>query len=113
MTRTWPRSSSSPLLAPTASSCRRPSTCRAWPSRRGVLLIVDEVMTGWGRTGRWFAVEHWGVEPDILCTAKGITGAMAPLGLVATTRAVANHFDDNFFAHGHTYEAHPLTLAPA
>src|SRR5262249_37016512 len=81
--------------------------------KRGVLLIVDEVMTGWGRTGKWFAVEHWNVEADILCTAKGITSAMAPLGLVATTRAIANHFDDNFFAHGHTYEAHPLTLAPA
>lgn len=80
---------------------------------RGVLLIVDEVMSGWGRTGEWFAVDTWGVKPDILTTAKGITGAMAPLGLVATTREIANHFDDNYFAHGHTYEAHPLTLAPA
>lgn len=81
--------------------------------KRGVLLIADEVMTGWGRTGKWFAVEHWGVTPDILCTAKGITSAMAPLGVCATTRQVAEHFEDNFFAHGHTYEAHPLTLAPA
>ncbi len=80
---------------------------------RGVLLIADEVMTGWGRTGTWFAVEHWGVEPDILVTAKGITNAMAPLGVCATTRAIADHFEDHFFAHGHTYEAHPLTLAPA
>lgn len=81
--------------------------------KRGVLLIADEVMTGWGRTGKWFAVEHWGVTPDILVTAKGITSAMVPLGLVATSRAIADHFEDNFFAHGHTYEAHPLTLAPA
>ena len=81
--------------------------------KRGVLLIADEVMSGWGRTGEWFAVNHWGVVPDILCTAKGITSAMAPLGLVATSREIANFFDDNFFAHGHTYEAHPLTLAPA
>ena len=81
--------------------------------RRGVLLIADEVMSGWGRTGAWFAVDHWGVKPDILTTAKGITSAMSPLGLVATTRKIAEHFDDNFFAHGHTYEAHPLTLAPA
>jgi taurine--2-oxoglutarate transaminase len=81
--------------------------------KRNVLLIADEVMTGWGRTGKWFAVEHWGVTPDILCTAKGITSAMAPLGLVATSRAIADHFEDHFFAHGHTYEAHPLTLAPA
>ena len=80
---------------------------------RGVLLIADEVMTGWGRTGKWFAVEHWGVEPDILVTAKGITNAMSPLGVCATTRAIADHFEDHFFAHGHTYEAHPLTLAPA
>jgi taurine--2-oxoglutarate transaminase len=81
--------------------------------KRGVLLIADEVMTGWGRTGKWFAVEHWGVTPDILTTAKGVTNAAVPLGVVATSRAVADHFEDNFFAHGHTYEAHPLTLAPA
>ena len=81
--------------------------------KRGVLLICDEVMSAWGRTGTWFAVDHWGVVPDILTTAKGITGAAAPLGLVATTRAIAEHFDDHMFAHGHTYEAHPLTLAPA
>jgi taurine--2-oxoglutarate transaminase len=51
--------------------------------------------------------------PDILVTAKGVTGAMAPLGVTATSRAVADHFEENLFAHGHTYEAHPLTLAPA
>ncbi len=81
--------------------------------KNGVLLIADEVMTGWGRTGAWFAVDNWGVKPDILCTAKGITGAMMPLGLTATTQAIADFFDDNLFAHGHTYEAHPITLAPA
>jgi taurine--2-oxoglutarate transaminase len=78
-----------------------------------VLLIADEVMTGWCRTGKWFAMEHWGVVPDILTTAKGITNAAIPLGLCATTAKVASYFDDHFFAHGHTYEAHPLTLAPA
>lgn len=81
--------------------------------KRGVLLIADEVMTGWGRTGKWFCVDHWGVTPDILCTAKGITNAMMPLGVVATSRAIADFFEDNYFAHGHTYEAHPMTLAPA
>ncbi len=81
--------------------------------KRGVLLIADEVMTGWGRTGKWFAVEHWGVVPDILTTAKGVTNAAVPLGVVATSRAISDHFEDNFFPHGHTYEAHPLTLAPA
>jgi taurine--2-oxoglutarate transaminase len=81
--------------------------------KRGVLLIADEVMSGWGRTGDWFAVNHYGVVPDILCTAKGVTGAVSPLGVVATSRAVADFFEDHMFAHGHTYEAHPLTLAPA
>jgi len=79
----------------------------------GVLLIADEVMTGWGRTGAWFAVDHWGVRPDILVTAKGITSAYVPLGLCATTFEIARYFDEHYFAHGHTYEAHPMTLAPA
>ena len=79
----------------------------------GVLLIGDEVMSGWGRTGRWFALDHWGVTPDILTTAKGITSAYVPLGLCATTGKIAEFFEENFFAHGHTYEAHPMTLAPA
>lgn len=78
-----------------------------------VLLIADEVMTGWGRTGKWFAMDHWNVVPDILTTAKGITNASIPLGLCATTAKLASFFDDHYFAHGHTYEAHPLTLAPA
>jgi taurine---2-oxoglutarate transaminase len=81
--------------------------------RHGVLLITDEVMSGWGRTGEWFAVNHWKVVPDILTTAKGITGAYIPLGVAGTTREIADYFDDHYFAHGHTYEAHPLTLAPA
>jgi len=78
-----------------------------------VLLIADEVMSGWGRTGTWFAVDHWGVVPDILTTAKGLTTAYAPLGLCATTKKIADYFEDHYFSHGHTYEAHPLTLAPA
>jgi taurine--2-oxoglutarate transaminase len=80
--------------------------------RHDVLLIADEVMSGWGRTGKWFAVDHWRVRPDILVTAKGITSAYVPLGLCATTRKIAEYFDDHLFAHGHTYEAHPMTLAP-
>ena len=89
---------------------------RALTKRHGVLLIADEVMTGWGRTGNWFAVDHGGADaivPDILTTAKGITSAYVPLGLCATTDEIADYFDDHYFAHGHTYEAHPLTLAPA
>jgi taurine---2-oxoglutarate transaminase len=80
---------------------------------QNVLLIADEVMSGWGRTGKWFAVDHWDVKPDILTTAKGITSAYVPLGLCATTEKIASHFDEHYFAHGHTYEAHPLTLAAA
>ncbi len=78
-----------------------------------VLLIADEVMSGWCRTGKWFAMDHWNVVPDILTTAKGITNAAIPLGLCATTGKVASYFNEHFFSHGHTYEAHPLTLAPA
>lgn len=81
--------------------------------KHNVLLIVDEVMSGWGRTGEWFAVDNWGVKPDILTTAKGITGAFMPLGLCATSKKIGDFFDDHYFSHGHTYEAHPLTLAPA
>lgn len=81
--------------------------------KNGVLLIADEVMTGWCRTGKWFAVDNWNVIPDILTTAKGITNAAIPLGLCATSTKIASYFDDHYFSHGHTYEAHPLTLAPA
>jgi taurine---2-oxoglutarate transaminase len=79
----------------------------------GVLMIGDEVMTGWGRTGEWFALNHWNVVPDILVTAKGITSAYVPLGLCATNEKIADFFQDHYFALGHTYEAHPMTLAPA
>lgn len=77
----------------------------------GALLVVDEVMSGWLRTGRWFAIEHWGVKPDILTTAKGCTGAYTPVGITATTKEIRAHFEDRFFPHGHTYTMHPLTVA--
>jgi taurine---2-oxoglutarate transaminase len=80
--------------------------------KHDVLLITDEVMSAWGRVGEWFAVNHWNVTPDILTTAKGITGAHIPLGLTATTSALHDRFRESYFPHGHTYEAHPLTLAP-
>ncbi|MEI9968356.1 MAG: aminotransferase class III-fold pyridoxal phosphate-dependent enzyme [Terracidiphilus sp.] len=81
--------------------------------RHGVLMIADEVMAGWGRTGKWFSLDNWNVKPDILVTAKGITSAYVPLGLCATTTKIAAYFEDHYFSHGHTYEAHPLTLGPA
>ncbi len=81
--------------------------------RNDVLLIADEVMSGWGRTGEWFAVDNWNVFPDILTSAKGITGAYLPLGLTATTKRIADYFEDNYFGHGHTYESHPMPMAAA
>ncbi|HEV2519275.1 MAG TPA: aspartate aminotransferase family protein [Thermoplasmata archaeon] len=86
---------------------------RSITKEHDVLLIADEVMTGWGRTGDWFAVQRFGVEPDILTTAKGITGGYVPLGLTATTRAVRDAFEDRMLPVGHTYEAHPVALAAA
>lgn len=78
----------------------------------GVLLVADEVMSGWGRSGAWFAMDLWKVTPDILTTAKGITSAYVPLGLCATSEKIGDFFQDHYFAHGHTYEAHPMTLLP-
>lgn len=81
--------------------------------RQGLLLIADEVMTGMGRTGRNFAVDHWDVRPDILVTAKGLSSGYAPLGAVIATKrvieAIAN--GSGAFLHGFTYNAHPVSLA--
>jgi adenosylmethionine-8-amino-7-oxononanoate aminotransferase len=81
--------------------------------RHGVLLIADEVMTGMGRTGRNFAVEHWGVAPDILVTAKGLSSGYAPLGAVVVSKRVATAIADGSgaFLHGFTYNSHPVSLA--
>jgi adenosylmethionine-8-amino-7-oxononanoate aminotransferase len=81
--------------------------------RHGLLLIADEVMTGMGRTGRNFAINHWDVRPDILVTAKGLASGYAPLGAVIATQrvidAIAN--GSGSFLHGFTYNAHPVSLA--
>lgn len=79
----------------------------------GILLICDEVMSGFGRTGRWFAVDHWGVKPDIMTMAKGLTSGYAPLGAVAMTQAVANTFQERVFEGGLTFNGHPISLAAA
>ncbi len=81
--------------------------------RRGVLLIADEVMTGMGRTGRHFAVEHWEVAPDILVAAKGLSSGYAPLGAVLVSKRVADAIADGSgaFLHGFTYNSHPISLA--
>jgi taurine--2-oxoglutarate transaminase len=86
---------------------------RALCDRHGILLIADEVMSGFGRTGRWFAVNHWDVVPDILTMAKGLTSAYVPLGAVGVRRAVAEFFQDHVFASGLTYNSHPLACAAA
>jgi taurine--2-oxoglutarate transaminase len=79
----------------------------------GILMIADEVMSGFGRTGEWFAVNHWGVVPDIMTLAKGLTSSYIPLGAVALSPKVYEHFDQNVFYGGLTYNSHPLALAAA
>jgi len=82
-------------------------------TKYGILMICDEVMSGFGRTGRWFAVDHWNVVPDLLTMAKGLTSAYVPLGAVGMRRHIADHFRDRVFAGGLTYNSHPLACAAA
>ena len=76
-------------------------------------MICDEVMAGFGRTGEWFAVNHWNVVPDILTMAKGLTSAYVQLGAVGMRQVVADQFKDKVFASGLTYNSHPLACAAA
>jgi len=78
-----------------------------------IVMIADEVMSGFGRTGKWFAVDHWGVVPDIISMAKGLTSAYAPLGCVAMKPEIAAAFDEQAFEGGLTYTSHPVSLAAA
>jgi taurine--2-oxoglutarate transaminase len=88
-----------------------------WPRLReitrkyDVLLISDEVMSGFGRTGKWFAVDHWGVVPDIMTMAKGLTSGYLPLGAVVVSEAIADHFEDKMLYMGLTYFGHPMSCA--
>jgi taurine--2-oxoglutarate transaminase len=86
---------------------------RALCDQHGILLIADEVMSGFGRTGEWFAVNHWHVVPDLLTMAKGLTSAYVPLGAVGLRRPIADHFRNRVFAGGLTYNSHPLACAAA
>lgn len=81
--------------------------------RYGILMICDEVMSGFGRTGRWFAVDHWNVQPDIMTMAKGLTSGYAPLGAVAMREEIAAAFNERAFQGGLTYNGHPVSLAAA
>jgi taurine--2-oxoglutarate transaminase len=77
----------------------------------GILLVLDETMTGWGRSGRWFACEHFDVIPDIITTAKGITSGYVPLGAVVVNTRIREHFLSKAFVGGLTNEGHPLACA--
>mgnify|MGYP001276938563 CR=1 FL=1 len=88
-----------------------------WPrvreicNRYDILLISDEVMSGWGRTGKWFAVDNWGVVPDMITTAKGLTSGYIPLGAVIVSEEIASYFDNKYLYAGLTYSGHALACA--
>ena len=79
----------------------------------GIVMIADEVMAGFGRTGEWFSVNHWNVVPDLMSTAKGLTSSYLPLGALAISPDIAAHFDEHVFWGGLTYNSHPLSCAAA
>jgi len=81
--------------------------------RHGILLIADEVMAGFGRTGRWFAVDNWNVVPDIITVAKGINSGYVPLGAMVVSEKLAAWVRPRYFAGGLTYSGHPLACASA
>jgi len=84
---------------------------RSLCDEHGILLIADEVLTGFGRTGAWFAFEHYGIIPDMVTMAKGITGGYAPLGVLGVHERIARHFDENKLWAGLTCYGHPLACA--
>ncbi len=86
---------------------------RSMCDKYGILMIADEVMAGFGRTGAWFAVDHWKVVPDLLCMAKGLTSSYLPLGAVGMRHHIAQHFQDKVFYGGLTYNSHPMGCAAA
>src|SRR5260370_8571388 len=79
----------------------------------GILLIADEVMAGFGRTGRWFAIDHWGVVPDLMTMAKGLTSPYVQLGALGMRPGIARVFQDKAFPGALTYNTHPLACSPA
>ncbi len=81
--------------------------------RHGILMVADEVMAGFGRTGRWFAVDHWDTVPDLMAMAKGLTSSYLPLGGVAMRRHIADFFESKMFYGGLTYSSHAVSCAAA
>ena len=94
-------------------SARIPASISEICREQGLLFIADEVMTGMGRTGRNFAVDHWDIAPDILVAAKGLSSGYAPLGAVIASKKVVEAIasGSGAFLHGFTYNAHPISLA--
>jgi taurine--2-oxoglutarate transaminase len=86
---------------------------RALCDKYGILLIDDEVMCGFGRTGKWLATQHYGVKPDIVSCAKGLTSGYLPLGAVIVSEAIANYFENHMLWGGLTYSGHPVCCAAA
>jgi taurine--2-oxoglutarate transaminase len=84
---------------------------RALCDKYGIVMIADEVMSGFGRTGEWFAINHWKVVPDLMTMAKGITSSYIPLGAVGMRRKIADYFKDKMFPGGLTYSSHALACA--
>jgi taurine--2-oxoglutarate transaminase len=84
---------------------------RALADEFGIVLILDEVMAGFGRTGKWLALEHFGVVPDLITFAKGINSGYVPAGGVIINERIASHFDEEMFYGGLTYSGHPLAMA--
>jgi taurine--2-oxoglutarate transaminase len=81
--------------------------------RNDILLVADEVMAGFGRTGKWFAIEHWDTVPDLMTMAKGLTSSYLPLGAVAMNHKIADFFQDHFYYGGLTYSSHAVSCAAA
>ena len=103
-----------PVVGATLGTCPAPEgyfqVIREICDEHGVLFIADEVMTGLGRTGKNWGIQHWGVEPDLIATAKGLSGGYIPLGACIVGDQVAEAFNEPF-AHGHTYGSHPVACA--
>ncbi|NNM47302.1 aspartate aminotransferase family protein [Knoellia koreensis] len=86
---------------------------RAICDEHGIVMIADEVMSGFARCGEWFAIDHWGVTPDLICFAKGVNSGYVPLGGVVISERIAQTFDDRPYPGGLTYSGHPLACASA
>ncbi len=103
-----------PVVGATLGTCPAPDgyfqVIREICDEFGVLFIADEVMTGLGRTGKNWGIQHWGVEPDLIATAKGLSGGYMPLGACIVSDRIADAFNEPF-AHGHTYGSHPVACA--